>query len=277
MSQSDRVAESVLLSSFDPKCLLDGDCEVVPRSSSYRILLILRKPRRFGLLHAVWNNLHLSRGALSGLELEKASMGQEKSLIPCSILSAVLPSPGGCEVLHSITVHDGPPRGYFKCYEVHLLRCHLWFPIPEIFVQTLNHLVVDRQNLSLRLAASRREISHELRVRDDTQCQLYRGFLFPNTTKVPLQYCFKPRKDMIIIKGFASNMYDWQDYYFFVRIDSASISEEFIPIFRGEWNRNGIIVEYSDSFFVFPNGCEKHMLCTLYFLTPSEKCGINDN
>ena len=27
----------------------------------------------------------------------------------------------------------------------------------------------------------------------------------------------------------------------------------------------------------FANGCEKHLLCTLDFLTPSEKWGINDN
>ncbi|CDY61584.1 BnaCnng38090D [Brassica napus] len=41
-------------------------------------------------------------------------------------------------------VAQSPPEGYFTCYKVYLMQCHLWFPIPELIVQLLN-----RFNLSI--------------------------------------------------------------------------------------------------------------------------------
>ncbi|KAH0873039.1 hypothetical protein HID58_070401, partial [Brassica napus] len=63
-------------------------------------------------------------------------------------------------------------------------------------------------------------------------------------TGSPLTYCFKSRPHMVMIKGLSFNFHDWQHYYFFVCINSASVVEECIPIFRQRWVRKGIMVGY---------------------------------
>ncbi|KAF3536241.1 hypothetical protein F2Q69_00022148 [Brassica cretica] len=46
-----------------------------------------------------------------------------------------------------------------------------------------------------------------------------------------------PHNEMAIIKGFASNAHNFKKSYFFLRLDSASVVESCIPIFRRRWNQ----------------------------------------
>lgn len=71
----------------------------------------------------------------------------------------------------------------------------------------------------------------------------FRALLFPINKIGSLIHRFSQRPLMAIIKGFASNAHDWQDY-FFICIDSASVVEECIPMFRSSWILKGISVGY---------------------------------
>ncbi|KAF2557781.1 hypothetical protein F2Q68_00016159 [Brassica cretica] len=88
---------------------------------------------------------------------------------------------------------DNPPEGYFTCYESFIVRCRLWFSIPEVIVR-----VLDRFELVSK----------------------------------PDNYRLTPRNHMLVIKGFTSNFNPWKKFFFFVRMSAASIEESCIPLFR---------------------------------------------
>lgn len=51
-------------------------------------------------------------------------------------------------------------------------------------------------------------------------------------TKVEHLYYFKLRSHMAVVKGLTTNDRGWKDYFFFVRLDEASVAEESLPVFR---------------------------------------------
>ena len=59
-----------------------------------------------------------------------------------------------------------------------------------------------------------------------------------------------PHNEMAIIKGFASNAHNFKKSYFFLRLDSASVVESCIPIFRRRWNQKGILIGYLSKDFL---------------------------
>uniref|UniRef100_A0A0D3C295 Uncharacterized protein n=1 Tax=Brassica oleracea var. oleracea TaxID=109376 RepID=A0A0D3C295_BRAOL len=97
-----------------------------------------------------------------------------------------------------------PPEGYFTCYEAFVVRCLLWFPIPEIIVRVLDRFEVAISQLNplgIQLSRIRTSIGWSL----ETSYQWLRGLL-PTSTR-------------------GRN-------FFFVRVDAASVEKSCIPLFR---------------------------------------------
>lgn len=156
---------------------------------------------------------------------------------------------------------DNPLKGYFTCYEAHLLRCRLWFLIPEVIIQTLNRFEMSISQMTLTGLQNIISISGMT-----LDADYFEALLRPSSSSGPLMYDLTPRQYMSIIKKTISNGHDWRNCFFFVRINDASFEESCIPIFRSEWSQHGTLVGYLLTF------CFDNILlciCILLFAVPN--------
>ncbi|KAF2542117.1 hypothetical protein F2Q68_00031178 [Brassica cretica] len=111
---------------------------------------------------------------------------------------------------------DNPLEGYFTCYESFLLN-------PTSFQHLIGVVILSYEH-GLSLTADHFEAIFRLQL-----------------VSKPHLYRLVPRTYMTVIKGFISNFNSWSKFFFFARINAASVEENYIPSFRSKANDSPLI------------------------------------
>ncbi|KAF3541102.1 hypothetical protein F2Q69_00022058 [Brassica cretica] len=113
----------------------------------------------------------------------------------------------------------------------------MWFPNSEAIVRALDRFEMSISQLNvaaLQNFLGMLILSYELGM--DLSLEDFEGLWSTRKTSIDYSYCMAPKRHMSIIQGHTSNAKGWFQRFFYVRIDSASVKENCLPLFRSKWN-----------------------------------------
>ncbi|CAN7100370.1 unnamed protein product, partial [Brassica rapa subsp. narinosa] len=116
------------------------------------------------------------------------------------------------------------------------MRARLWFPIPSVIVVFLNLLEVSISQISPRginHLVGLLVLGYERGI--ELTAEYLEAFLTMSRVGADRLYGFRPRTFMEVLKGFPQGDRGWKSYFFYVRLDQASVVVECLPSFRRLW------------------------------------------
>ncbi|CAN7022370.1 unnamed protein product [Brassica rapa subsp. trilocularis] len=132
------------------------------------------------------------------------------------------------------------PKAFFSLYEEHMMRARLWFPILSVIVEFLNRLEVLISQISprgIKHLVGLLVLGYERGI--ELTAEYLEAFLTLSHVGTDRLYGFRPHNFMEVLKGFSQGDRGWKSYFFYVRLDQASVAVECLPSFRRLWGVGG--------------------------------------